>query len=160
MKISVITVCLNSEKTIERTIKSLIGQTHNNIEYIVIDGNSKDSTVNIIKSYSDYIDYFISEKDEGLYSALNKGIKASTGDIISILHSNDVFYNDDVLKKINNIFEKTILIFYLRQSVIKKTLITQKHTEFTSLDLNLGCLDLVILHHIQVFLQKKKRLIK
>ena len=72
MKISVITVCLNSEKTIERTIKSLIGQTHNNIEYIVIDGNSKDNTVNIIKSYSDYIDYFISEKDEGLYSALNQ----------------------------------------------------------------------------------------
>ena len=92
MKISVITVCLNSEKTIERTIKSLIGQNYNNIEYIVIDGNSKDNTVNIIKSYSNYIDYFISEKDDGLYSALNKGIKASNGDIISILHSNDVFY--------------------------------------------------------------------
>ena len=155
MKISVITVCLNSEKTIERTIKSLIGQTHNNIEYIVIDGNSKDSTVNIIKSYSKYIDYFISEKDEGLYSALNKGIKASTGDIISILHSNDVFYNDDILKKLTIFLKQVILIFYLRRSVIKKTLITQKHTEFISLDLNLGCLDLGILHLIQVFLQKK-----
>ena len=106
MKISVITVCLNSEKTIERTLKSLIEQTHDDIEYLVIDGNSKDSTVNIIKSYSRHIDYFISEKDKGLYSALNKGIKASTGDIISILHSNDIFYNHDVLKKINNIFER------------------------------------------------------
>ena len=134
MKISVITVCLNSEKTIERTIKSLIDQTHDNIEYIVIDGNSKDNTVNIIKSYSNYIDYFISEKDRGLYSALNKGIKASTGDIISILHSNDIFYNDDVLKKI---------------------LINQKHSEFTNLDLDPGCLGLDILHHIQDFSQKK-----
>ena len=120
MKISVITVCLNSEKTIERTIKSLIGQTHNNIEYIVIDGNSKDSTVNIIKSYSKYINYFISEKDEGLYSALNKGIKASTGDIISILHSNDVFYNDDVLKKINNIFETGNIDFLFTSVCYKK----------------------------------------
>ena len=120
MKISVITVCLNSEKTIERTIKSLIGQTHNNIEYIVIDGNSKDNTVNIIKSYSDYIDYFISEKDEGLYSALNKGIKASTGDIISILHSNDIFYNHDVLKKINNIFEEDNIDFLFTSVCYKK----------------------------------------
>ncbi len=120
MKISVITVCLNSEKTIERTINSLIEQTHDNIEYIVIDGNSKDNTINIIKSYSNHIDYFISEKDRGLYSALNKGIKASTGDIISILHSNDIFYNDDVLKKINNIFEKDNIDFLFTSVCYKK----------------------------------------
>ena len=121
----------------------------------MIDGNSRDNTVNIIKSYSRHIDYFISEKDKGLYSALNKGIKASTGDIISILHSNDIFYNHDVLKKINNIFEEDNIDFLFTSVCYKKTLIIQKYTEFTNLDLNLGCLGLGILHHIQVFLQKK-----
>ena len=96
-KISVITVCLNSENSIGRTIQSLLSQTYTDIEYIVIDGDSKDKTKDIVESYKQDIDVFISEKDNGLYDALNKGIELSNGDIIGILHSDDIFEQEDVL---------------------------------------------------------------
>lgn len=99
-KISVITVCLNSEKTIERTVQSLLSQTYTAIEYIVIDGGSKDKTKDILETYKEDIDILISEKDNGLYDALNKGISMSTGDIIGILHSDDIFEHEEVLSKI------------------------------------------------------------
>ena len=102
-KISVITVCLNSENSIGRTIQSLLSQTYTDIEYIVIDGDSKDKTKDIVESYKQDIDVFISEKDNGLYDALNKGIELSNGDIIGILHSDDIFEHEDVLSKIANI---------------------------------------------------------
>ena len=99
-KISVITVCLNSEKTIERSIQSLLSQTYTEIEYIVIDGGSNDKTKDILETYKEDIDILISEKDNGLYDGLNKGIGMSTGDIIGILHSDDIFEHKDVLSKI------------------------------------------------------------
>lgn len=97
MKISIITVCFNSAKTIEDTIKSVLSQTHNDIEYIVVDGGSTDETLSIIEKYNSKISYTISEPDDGLYDAMNKGIRAATGDVIGILNSDDVFQNDSVL---------------------------------------------------------------
>jgi glycosyltransferase involved in cell wall biosynthesis len=93
MKVSIITVCFNSEKTIEDTIKSVQSQTYPNIEYIIIDGNSKDRTNEIIAKYSDIVSAHVSEADEGLYDAMNKGIQKATGDIIGMLNSDDVFAN-------------------------------------------------------------------
>lgn len=105
MRISVITVCLNSVKTIERTIQSVIKQSYDGLEYIVVDGGSSDGTVDIIKKYEDYIAYWISEKDDGLYDAMNKGIAKSTGEIIAFLNSDD-WYEEKTLVKVNGYFEK------------------------------------------------------
>lgn len=101
MKISIITVCYNSEKTIERTLKSVESQTYSNIEYIVIDGASTDRTNDIISSYSDMVDIHISEKDDGLYDAMNKGIALATGDVIGILNSDDIFFDNTVIQRIS-----------------------------------------------------------
>lgn len=99
-KISIITVCFNSEATIRDTIESVVAQQYGNIEYIVIDGGSSDSTNNIIEEYQDSINYFVSEKDEGIYDAMNKGIRAATGDFVGILNSDDVFAAHDSVGKI------------------------------------------------------------
>ena len=84
LKISIITVAFNSEKTIRDTIKSVVKQDYKNIEYIVIDGNSTDDTNQIVREFADNVDIHISEDDEGIYDAMNKGIKSATGDIIGI----------------------------------------------------------------------------
>ncbi len=97
---SIITVVYNDVKNIEETIKSVINQTYKNFEYIIIDGNSDDGTVEKIKKYEKEIDYWISEKDKGIYDAMNKGIKKSKGELLFFLNSNDFFYNKDVLKNI------------------------------------------------------------
>jgi glycosyltransferase involved in cell wall biosynthesis len=108
IKISIVTVCYNSEKTITNTIESVIKQDYKNIEYILIDGCSIDSTLNIIKKYSDRISKVISEKDNGIYDAINKGIKLATGDIVGILNSDDVFYDNQVVSRIANAFDSNI----------------------------------------------------
>lgn len=97
MKVSIVTVCYNSERTIEDTIKSIAEQTYKNIEYIVIDGNSKDTTNSIVRNYKDVVSLHISEPDNGLYDAMNKGISLATGDVIGILNSDDVFSNKDAV---------------------------------------------------------------
>lgn len=99
-KISVITVCFNSETTIRDTLESVIAQRYPNIEYLVVDGGSSDSTVSIIEEYRNSIDYFVSEKDGGIYDAMNKGIRAATGDFVGILNSDDVFAGTDSVEKI------------------------------------------------------------
>jgi len=96
--ISIITVVYNGEKYLEETIQSVINQTYPNVEYIIIDGGSTDKTLDIIKKYEDYIDYWVSEKDNGIYDAMNKGLKLSFGIYISILNSDD-FYKEDAIKK-------------------------------------------------------------
>ena len=104
MKFSIVTVCLNSAKTIRQTIESVIYQKYENIEYIIIDGGSTDGTVDIIKEYGDRITYWVSEKDNGLYDAMNKGISRATGDVISLLNSDD-WYEPDILGKVKEYFE-------------------------------------------------------
>lgn len=101
MRISIITVCYNSAATIEDTIQSVINQTHPDKEYIIIDGGSKDGTLEIIKKYQDKINIFKSEPDEGIFDAMNKGIKLASGEVIAILNSDDYFSADDVLTKVN-----------------------------------------------------------
>lgn len=100
MKISIITVCYNSAATLEKTILSVAKQSYGSIEYIIVDGNSKDSTVGIIQKHEDKITRWISEPDKGLYDAMNKGIALATGDIIGILNSDDTFYSGTVLAEI------------------------------------------------------------
>ena len=106
-KISIITVCFNSEKTIQDTINSVYTQDYKNIEYIIIDGNSTDETNSIIQKNITKIHKYISEKDYGLYDAINKGISLSTGEIIGILNSDDTFSSTTVLSNIANHFINT-----------------------------------------------------
>ena len=109
MKISIITVCWNSDRTIEDTLKSVLQQTYKNYEYIIIDGVSKDNTLEIAKSYESKFEgkmKIISEKDHGLYDAMNKGIKLATGDIIGIINSDDILANKDVFKNLISTFKK------------------------------------------------------
>ncbi len=94
MKVSIITATYNSESTIIDTIKSLESQTYINIEYIIVDGLSTDSTIELIKKHSSRVSTFIIEKDKGIYDALNKGLAVATGDIVGFLHSDDLFATD------------------------------------------------------------------
>lgn len=102
MKISIITVCYNSAKTIEKTFQSVQNQTYKNLEYIVIDGGSKDTTLEIVNNYKNLVSQCISEPDKGLYDAMNKGIRLATGDIVGILNSDDIFTENHVLEDIAN----------------------------------------------------------
>lgn len=116
MKISIITVCYNSEKYIEETIKSVLKQTYKDIEYIIVDGNSRDKTLEIIKKYEPSFKgrmKWISEKDKGIYDAMNKGIKIATGDYIGLINSDDYLANEYVIDTIyNKILESKSEVIY------------------------------------------------
>lgn len=100
MKVSIITICFNNEVGISDTINSVLNQNYSEIEYIIVDGASKDNTLNIIKSYGNKISKVISEPDRGIYDAINKGIKQSTGDIVGLIHAGDELFDDFVVEKI------------------------------------------------------------
>jgi glycosyltransferase involved in cell wall biosynthesis len=119
MKISLITACYNSRQTIKTAIESVISQKNVDIEYIVVDGGSKDGTVDIIKEYAgkilnsqiqtpNFTFRWISECDKGMYDAINKGIKMATGDVIGILNADDVFASDDTLANIAAAFSTSL----------------------------------------------------
>ena len=112
MKISIITVCFNSQDTINDTIVSVINQSYSNIEYIIIDGESSDNTIEIINQYKKHVNFFISEKDQGIYDAINKGIINATGDIIGLLHADDIFDNNQVIENVVQNFDKNKEILY------------------------------------------------
>ena len=100
MKISIITICFNNSKDIRPTLESVVNQTYDNIEYIIVDGASKDNTLEIVNEYKSKISKIISEPDKGLYDAINKGIKAATGDIVGLIHAGDRLYDNNVITKI------------------------------------------------------------
>ncbi len=99
-RVTVVTVVFNGGKTLEHSIRSVINQGYPNVEHIIIDGGSTDTTLDILKKYDSYIDYWLSEKDNGIYDAMNKGIALASGDYIGMLNSDDYFANPDSLGKI------------------------------------------------------------
>jgi glycosyltransferase involved in cell wall biosynthesis len=102
MKVSIITVALNSAEYIEDCIKSVVSQDYKDIEYIVIDGASTDGTIDVIRKYEKYVSLLISEPDHGIYDAMNKGIKIATGEIIGILNSDDMYADETVIRSVAN----------------------------------------------------------
>jgi glycosyltransferase involved in cell wall biosynthesis len=105
LKVSIITVCYNSATTIESTIQSVLSQDHPAIEYIIIDGKSTDTTLSIVDKYKSGIATLLSEKDNGIYDALNKGISLATGDIVAILHADDFYGTSTVISDVVRLFE-------------------------------------------------------
>lgn len=106
MKMTLITNVLNAEETIEESILSATNQTYEDIEYIVVDGVSKDKTLSILDKYAEKISKFISEPDKNLYDAMNKGIKLASGDIIGFLHADNLFVSDNVIKRVAEVFKQ------------------------------------------------------
>ena len=111
-KISIITVCFNAVKTIEKTIQSVINQTYNQIEYIIIDGASTDGTLDIIKKYQDRISYWQSEPDKGIYDAMNKGITVAAGEWISFMNAGDKFVDERVVETVSSYLDKVHAVVY------------------------------------------------
>ena len=107
MKVSLITVCFNSEKTIRCTIESVLSQKYQDIEYIIVDGASSDGTMDIVAEYGDRIARVISEPDKGIYDAMNKGVQAATGAIVGILNSDDYYQNGLVVSDVVEAFSQT-----------------------------------------------------
>ena len=107
MRVSIITVCYNRAATIEKAILSVLNQDNKDIEYIVVDGNSKDGTQAVIEKYTNRIAKYISEPDNGMYDAINKGLALATGDIVGLMHSDDEFYDNVAISKIVSGFLKS-----------------------------------------------------
>lgn len=101
--VSVITVVRNAENLIERTIKSVLEQTYDNIEYLIIDGASTDATIQIVKKYKSKIDFFLSEPDKSIFDAMNKGLKNATGDYVHFLNAGDTFFDKESLFKLMSV---------------------------------------------------------
>ena len=112
MKITIITVCVNAEKTIKDTIESVLKQSYKDFEYIIVDGKSSDDTLKIISKYQDKRIRLISEKDKGLYDAMNKGIKLATGDIIGTINSDDILASEDIFQTIIDNFDENTDVIY------------------------------------------------
>ena len=127
MKISIITVAYNSVETLENTMESVANQTYSNIEYIIIDGGSGDGSLDLIKKYESHISKWISEPDNGLYDAMNKGVAMATGDVIGLINSDDLFCDNMALEKVMNVFKNNKYLdsvysdlYYVSQNNIDK----------------------------------------
>jgi glycosyltransferase involved in cell wall biosynthesis len=157
LKVSIITIVYNNASYIESCIQSVLNQTYTNIEHIIIDGGSTDGTLDIIKPFIPQLGYFLSEKDKGLYNALNKGIKAATGDVIGILHSDDLFYETTTVEKIANAFKTTDtdLLYangmYVERENINKVKRIYKAKPFQKRYLNFGWIPL----HTTIYVKKE-----
>jgi len=125
--ITVITVVLNGEKYLEETIQSVLNQTYDNVEYIIIDGGSTDGTLDIIKQYEHAIDYWVSEKDRGIYDAMNKGIDVASGEWINFMNAGDGFYDNEILSIVHKhiddihgvIYGDTLVLYNKFQRIYK-----------------------------------------
>lgn len=157
MKVTIITVVFNNEKFIEDCINSVLNQNYKDIEYIVIDGKSTDGTMSIIDKYRNKINTIISEKDKGMYDALNKGLKLASGDIIGLLHSDDTFYGNDVIEKIVHAFEENDInalhgdLIYVHKEQPEKIVRFWKSTDFSIQKLKNGWMP----PHPTLFLRKE-----
>lgn len=135
--ISIITVSFNSSETISETIDSVLSQDYQPIEYIIVDGKSTDGTIEIVKGYGDRISKFVSEKDNGLYDAMNKGIALATGNIIGILNSDDLYADATILTTVANAFKKDKVdivygdLFYFKTENPQRPLRYYKGGEFS-----------------------------
>ena len=109
MKISIITVVFNGEKTIADAIQSVAAQTHSDVEHIIIDGNSQDQTLVIVNGYQHLLAKIVSEPDNGIYDAMNKGIGLATGEVIGILNADDIYQNDSVLQQVAEAHQNSAL---------------------------------------------------
>lgn len=110
MKFSIITINYNNKEGLQKTIESIVNQSYKDFEYIVIDGGSTDGSIEIIKKYSQHINYWVSEHDKGIYNAMNKGIMQAHGDYLNFLNSGDYYYNNDILQMISNLSLNTDII--------------------------------------------------
>ena len=134
MKISIITVCKNAEPHLERSIKSVVDQSHPNFQYIIVDGKSTDLTLNIIKKYSNKIDTVISESDSGIYNAMNKALRYVRGDVVHFLNSDDRFFDNEILHDIENEFKIDSNAEIIFGNVISKTNNKEKQIKYDRID--------------------------
>lgn len=141
MKISIITSTYNSDKTIKDTLNSILNQTYKNIELLIIDGDSKDNTLEIVHQYESLFNgklKYISESDKGIYDAMNKGIRMATGDIIGILNSDDLYMDNNVLEDIANTFIKNKVdsiygnLIFVEENNTNKIVRTWKGSQYIS----------------------------
>jgi len=155
VKVSIITVCYNAEKHIEETIQSVLSQDFNDLEYLLIDGGSNDSTVEIVNKYNSKIDFIISKKDEGMYDAMNKGIKLAKGELIGILNAGDLFVNEKVVSEIVNKIEEKDAIYadldYVNELNTNKVIRKWKSGEFNFTNFKYGWMP----PHPTLFIRKK-----
>ncbi|MCJ7786099.1 MAG: glycosyltransferase, partial [Desulfobacterales bacterium] len=105
LRVSIITIVYNNRATFEDCVKNVLSQTYKEIEYIVVDGGSNDGTVDIIQAYRERISRWISEPDQGIYDAMNKGIRIASGEVIGFLHSSDVYAHPRVIEQVVKVFE-------------------------------------------------------
>ncbi|WP_417336302.1 glycosyltransferase family 2 protein [Halobacteriovorax marinus] len=106
MKVSIVTVVWNNKDTIQRAIDSVLSQSYDDIEYIIIDGQSTDGTIDLVQSYGNKIDKFVSEPDNGIYDAMNKGVSLASGDVVGILNSDDFYVDEFVIEKVLDAFKR------------------------------------------------------
>ncbi len=157
MKFSIITVSYNSALTIEDTIISVLAQNYDDLEYIIIDGGSKDGTIDIVNKYKDKISKIVCEPDKGIYDAMNKGLKMATGDVVGILNSDDFYKNTAVLKEVSEAFKNSDAdicygdIEYIDRENIKKVVRFWKAGEYKKEKLNSGW----IMPHPALFVKKE-----
>jgi glycosyltransferase len=144
MKVSIITVTHNSVKYLQECIDSVVGQTYGNIEHIVIDGLSTDGTMEVIKKYDNHITRWVSEKDKGMYDAINKGMELASGEVIGILNSDDILASKDVISQIVNCFQENKIdslygdLVYVDQKNTKKIIRYWKGLSYDRARFNYG----------------------
>lgn len=146
--VSIITVCYNSEKSIKKTIKSVLNQTYDNIEYIIIDGGSTDNTLSIIDDFNNSNIKLVSEKDNGIYDAMNKGINIASGEIIGIINSDDWYEMNSIEIVVNEYIKNGEGIYY----GIERKLINSK--EFLLERGNIEFIDIKMIPHSTCFVSK------
>lgn len=138
MKISIITICYNNEQEIRATIESVLSQTYPDIEYIVVDGASKDNSLSIINEYKDKIAVIISEPDHGMYEALNKGFMKATGDVIGMIHAGDRLHNKLVIEKIVKFYnENDVDMIYGHSEIVNKNDVAKRINKSPEFNRNL-----------------------